>query len=216
MLYKISQFFARVLFKIYFRSRVIGRENIPNEGVCIFVANHTSFIDPLLICSVVPRCIHYITYAFFYYHPAIHWYCKRVYCIPIKKEGNDISALKQALRLLKKGELLGIFPEGERSESGKLSKGQPGVALIALKSRVPIVPIGISGAYEAFPRGSKFPKPRPVTVTFGKPFFLDEYIEPGDKKSVNGQLYATEVIMAKIAELCGQQEAFTPNVLKTH
>jgi 1-acyl-sn-glycerol-3-phosphate acyltransferase len=208
MLYRLSQFIARFIWKLYFRLRVVGCENIPHDGAHIIVANHTSFLDPLLICTVVPRIIHYITYAFFYYHPAIHWYCSRVHCIPIKKDGNDISALKKALRCLKQGELVGIFPEGARSETGELSQGEPGVALIALKAKVPILPVGIQGAYEAFPKGSKFPKPVPITVTFGKPFFLEQSLQTHEKKHEELQHEATNVIMAKIDELCGEREAY--------
>jgi 1-acyl-sn-glycerol-3-phosphate acyltransferase len=131
-----------------------------------------------------------------------------VHCIPIKKEGNDISALKKALRCLKHGELVGIFPEGARSETGKLTQGEPGVALMALKANVPIVPVGIQGAYEAFPKGSKFPKPVPITVTFGKPFFLDQSVQVHEKKNEALQQEATDVIMSKIAELCGERETY--------
>lgn len=205
MLYKLSQCIFRCIFKMYFRLRVVGYENIPSEGACIIVANHSSFLDPLLICTVVPRIIHYIAFAYFYYHPLLYWYCKRVYCIPIKKDGNDISTLKKALRLLKKGEVVGIFPEGERSATGEVGKGLPGAALIALRAKVPILPVGIQGAYEAFPKGSTFPKPKPITLIFGEPFPIEAYIHV-DKKNTNElQEETTNVIMSKIAQLCEQE-----------
>ncbi len=205
MVYKVSQLIVRAFVAVYFRLKVEGLEHVPREGAYLVVANHTSFLDPMFICSVVPRVIHYITYAFFYYHRAIHWYCKRVFCIPIKKEGNDIATFKQTLRLLKQGELVGIFPEGARSQTGKLSRAQPGVALIALKAGVPILPVGIQGAYEAFPVGSRFPKPSPVTLTFGKPFSLDDFLNHDQKPTGEVQMRAAERIMEKIAGLCGQQ-----------
>ena len=211
MLYRIAKFFARIFFYSYFRLNVVGREHIPKEGACIVVGNHTSFLDPMLICAIFDRPIHYITYAFFYFHPLIHWFCKRVYCIPVKKEGNDISALKQSLRLLKRDECVGIFPEGVRSESGKLGPGQPGGALIALKSGAPILPIGIIGAYEAFPRGSRFPKPRQITVIVGEPFSLETY-RPHDKKSGEFQEAGTDIMMERIAELCGQENSLRSKI----
>lgn len=208
MFYRLPQFLARFIFKIYFRLRVVGYKNIPAEGPCIIVANHTSFLDPLLICTVVPRIIHYITFAYFYYHPLLHWYLKRVYCVPIKQDGKDISALKQALRLLKKGELLGIFPEGKRSVTGSLMKGLPGTSLIALKARVPILPVGIQGAYEAFPKGSIFPKPKPITVVFGEPLFIEKHLEIDKNNPDALQEKATDLIMSKIAELCAQEAGY--------
>lgn len=211
MLYRLSRFFARVFFYSYFRLKVVGREHIPQEGSCIVVGNHASLLDPLLICAIFARPIHYITYAFFYFHPWMHWFCKRVYCIPVKKEGNDVSALKRSLRLLKHDECVGIFPEGARSETGRLGPGHAGGALIALKSGAPILPIGISGAYEAFPKGAWFPKPLRITVTVGEPFSLEPYLPP-DKKAGELQELATDVIMGKIAEQCGQEDSFLPNI----
>lgn len=203
MLYKISQLIGKLILKFYFRARIEGRENIPKEGAYIVVANHTSFLDPFLIGTTVPRIIHYLAYAYFYYHPVCHWYCKRVHNIPLKKDGKDISALKQALRVLKDGELLGIFPEGGRSETGQLGKGEPGVALIALKAKVPILPVGIRGAYEAFPKGSKFPKPHQLTITFGKPFTIADDLSGHVQANVELQEHVTALIMSKIAEVCG-------------
>lgn len=188
--------------KLYFRLRVEGKENIPTDGGCIVVANHTSFLDPILICGIIPRIIHYITYAYFYYLPQLHWICKRVYCIPLKKNGKDISALKKALRLLKKGEFIGIFPEGARSETGELAEGEPGVALIALKANAPILPVGIRGAYEAFPKGSKFPKPHSITIKFGKPFMITDYMDVHTQKSSELQQKVIDLIMSRIAEAC--------------
>ena len=211
MLYRIARFLVRVFFYPYFRLNVIGREHIPRHGSCLVVGNHASFLDPMLICIIFTRPIHYITYAFFYFHPLMHWFCKRVYCIPVKKEGNDISALKKSLRLLKQGECVGIFPEGVRSDTGEIGPGQAGGALIALKSGAPILPIGIRGAYEAFPKGSRFPKPRRITVTIGEPFSLEPYLPP-DKKAGELQEVATDVIMGKIAEQCGQVDSFFPKI----
>lgn len=186
--------------------KVLHAEHLPQTGGCILVANHVSFLDPLLICAMMPRVVHYITYAFFYYLPWLHWYCKRVYCIPVKKDGKDISAFKAALRVLKQGEVVGIFPEGVRSATGELGEGEPGVALLALKAGVPIVPIGIHGTYEAFPRGAKFPKPVVVTLKLGEPFRLEEYFDVRSPKTVETQQAAVELIMTKIAELCTPQK----------
>ncbi len=209
MLYRFSQVIVRVIFKVYFRLRVAGYENVPSEKPCLIVANHSSFLDPILICATVPRIIHYITFAYFYYHPLLHWFCKRVYCIPLKKDGKDISTLKKTLRLLKTGELVGIFPEGERSATGKLGKGSPGAALIALKANVPVLPVGIQGAYESFPQGSIFPKPIPITVTFGEPFFPKDYLNVDEKNTDELQVEAINLMMSKIAKLCGQDAIST-------
>ena len=209
MLYEFSRFIGKIITKYYFRIHIEGQENIPPEGPCLIVANHVSFLDPFVICIHVPRIIHYITYAFFHFHPLFHWFCKRVYCIPIKKEGNDISSLKRALRLLKQGEIVGIFPEGARSETGKLSEAAPGVAMIALKAGVPILPVGLKGTYKSFPKGATLPKPTPVTLSFGKPFFLKDHLSVHGRKNGELQQEATNLIMSNIAKLCGQENTFS-------
>jgi 1-acyl-sn-glycerol-3-phosphate acyltransferase len=202
MLYRISQLLGRLILRLYFRVCVEGQEHIPKAGACIIVANHTSFLDPFLIGTITPRIIHFLTYAYFYYLPQCHWYCKRTHCIPLKQDGKDISALKTALRLLKDGACVGIFPEGRRSDTGQLLQGESGVALIALKAKVPILPIGIRGAYESFPVRARFPKPHRITVTFGKPFRLEECLDLNKRDNNALQQQATDVIMSKIAELC--------------
>ena len=204
MLYLLSKIIGRIGVWLYFRVRIEGQENIPPEGGCIIVANHVSFLDPFLVCAYASRKIHYLTYAKYYYARAMHWYCKRVHCIPVKKDGKDISALKQALRCLRAGELLGIFPEGERSFTGQLGQGEPGTALIAMKAKVPILPIGIQGAYEAFPRGSTFPRFRhPITVRYGTPFHIEELIEHTNAQDNDElQQQVTNLIMGKIADVC--------------
>jgi 1-acyl-sn-glycerol-3-phosphate acyltransferase len=201
MLYQSARFLGRILAKGYFRLQVKGAEHVPAEEGCIVVANHTSFLDPLLICIAAPRPVHYLTYAYYFYLPHLHWFCKRVYCIPLKKDGKDIGALKTALRQLKQHELLGLFPEGRRSETGQLGQPEPGVALIALKANVPLLPVGIRGAYEAFPKGAKFPRPHPITLTFGPPFRLEDELGAAQShKAV--QKRALQLIMSKIAAAC--------------
>ncbi len=200
MLYHALRFIGIRLFALYFRLQAEGKEHIPQEGAYLIVANHTSFLDPFFICAIIPRVIHFFTLSLFYDHSLLHWLCKRLYCIPIKKGGTDISAMKKALRLLNDGELIGIFPEGTRSWTGELGEGEAGVSLLALKAHVPIVPVYIQGAYESFPRRALFPKPYSITVTFGKPFRLEEFINFTDCKNSELRQEATDMIMSRIAD----------------
>jgi 1-acyl-sn-glycerol-3-phosphate acyltransferase len=205
MFYRITQVLGRIVLWLYFRIRIEGYDNVPEEGGHIVVANHVSFLDPVLVCAYTPRAVHFITYARYYYLRGLHWFLKRMHTIPLKKDGKDISALKKALRLLKAEELVGIFPEGERSLTGQLGAGSPGVALMAIKAGLPILPIGIIGAYEAFPRGAKFPRFRSsITLRYGKPFRIDDELQRSEheKNDENFQQRVTDLIMQKIAGVC--------------
>jgi 1-acyl-sn-glycerol-3-phosphate acyltransferase len=204
MFYRIAQVWGRIVLWLYFRIRIEGHDNIPDKGGHIVVANHVSFLDPVLICAYTPRAVHFLTYGMYYYLRGLHWFLKRVHTIPLKKDGKDISALKKALRLLKAEELVGIFPEGERSVTGQPGAGSPGVALMAIKAGVPILPVGLIGAYEAFPRGAKFPRFRSsITLRYGKPFRIgDELQRLEHEENDDFQQRATDLIMQKIADVC--------------
>lgn len=205
MLYRLSRQVGRFLFWAGFRVTCEGLSNIPGEGACLMVANHASFLDPFAMGTYVPRHIHYLVYARYYFFPLFHWYCRRVGCIPLKKDGRDISSLKQALRLLRAGHVVGIFPEGERSLNGTLGPGEPGVALIAMKAGAPILPVGIIGTYRAWPRGARFPRFRSrITLRYGRPFLLDQELAHQEKptEKSEAQAHVTRLIMQKIAAVC--------------
>lgn len=176
-LYRVSHAIGQTIGRLYFRVRVIGGEHIPNEGACILVANHTSFLDPFVLGSFMPRAIHFLTYDVYYSFWLFRWYCERMYCIPVRKDGRDVASLKKALRVLKDGEMLGIFPEGVRSFTGHIGPAEPGTALIVLRANVPVLPIAIQGAYQALPRGAIFPKPHSITLTVGAPFRVAEQLD---------------------------------------
>lgn len=208
MFYEFSRHLAQLLAHTYFQTRIVGKEHFPQQGAVILVANHASYLDPFLLSITTRRKIHFLTYAGYYYDPKCYWFCKRTCCIPLKKAGNDISAFKKVLRVLHAGEVVGMFPEGARSFTGKLEPAEPGVALIAIKSNVPILPMGIQGAYELFPRGAKFPKPGRITLTFGTPFSLSMYMDIQQKTTAEFQQKVINLIMSRIAELSGQYELF--------
>jgi 1-acyl-sn-glycerol-3-phosphate acyltransferase len=211
MLYRISQAVGQTIGKLYFRVRVVGLENIPNEGACILVANHSSFLDPFMLGSFMPRVVHFLTYDVYYSFWLFRWYCQRVYCIPVRKDGSDTASLKKALRVLKDGEILGIFPEGVRSFTGEIGPAEPGTALIVLKANVPVLPVAIQGAYQALPRGAILPKPRPITLTVGAPFRIEEQFDLHALHEKN-ILYqrVMDRIMTTIAELSGIPQIIPP------
>lgn len=166
MSYWILRATVGVIVKLFFRLKVEGIENLPAKTNFIIVANHTSFLDPLLMMAAVPRKVHCITLRNLYKIIWIKWFFELAEAIP---SGNSS---EKAINLLLKEKNVGLFPEGGLSHDGKLREFRRGVALLAMKTGRPIVPCAIFGAYEALPRSAKFPKFLPTKVRIGKPIYI--------------------------------------------
>src|SRR4029079_13557949 len=118
--------------------------------------------------------------------------------IPIRDGAIELSAMRQLLATLERGEIVGVFPEGRIPRDGRLLPAQPGVIAIAGRAGVPIVPVGVRGAFEAFPRDARFPRPHPVVVTYGPPLAIpSSAVRSRDEQ---GRL-ATD-LMRRIGDLC--------------
>lgn len=171
MLYRVLRAIFRLIFSVLFRWRVIGRENIPLTGGVIIAPNHTSNIDPPLVGSAMRRRVTVMAKKELFVSALFAFIIKRLGAFPINRGSGDRAAIKLALSLLQEGHALLLFPEGTRSKTGKLGKPQPGVAMMAMKSQVPVVPVAVSGTYKFFRNGIWFPR---FTVRFGKPVYPPE------------------------------------------
>jgi 1-acyl-sn-glycerol-3-phosphate acyltransferase len=159
---------------VYFRFRVEGAEHVPADGPCVIAANHTSYIDPIVLWMGCPRHVRFIVDREQYLRPLVHWVAVRTGAIPVENDPRDLGSLRRALLALKQGSAIGIFPEGGRSDDGSLKTGKPGAALLALRAGVPLLPAGIVGAFAAYSRHRRFPRPGPILVRFGEPINLPE------------------------------------------
>ena len=143
--------------KAFFSWKVVNREKLIEDGPVLIVSNHQSFLDPPMLGIS--------------YEDGIYFFARKTLCqaIPIDQENPDAASLKHVIRLLKSGKRVLVFPEGSRTPDGEIHDGMGGIGLILSKTKVPVQPLRISGAYEAFPIGARFPRLRPVTVTVGDP-----------------------------------------------
>lgn len=172
--YLLSNFFA----KFYFHRTVIYPEKLAVPGGCLVVANHTSFIDPPMIGSAFPEAIHYMARKTLFSNAFARWAYLGANAIPVDQERPEIGTIKKILRLVKEGQKVLIFPEGERTFDGKLKeKGAPGIGMLIAKSKMPVLPVHLYGAYEAFPRGASFPKPARLTLVVGDLLDLNHLLE---------------------------------------
>ena len=165
--YLLGYSLSKAIAKTFFNYRVIGAENMIEEGPCIIAANHCSYLDPPLVGVACKRAIHYLARKSLLDVPILGPILPELNVIPVDQKNADRSALMGAIRVVRNGGAVLIFPEGTRSPDGKLQPAQPGIGMIAAKTDAPVVPVFINGAFAALPRGSGTPLCVPITVTVG-------------------------------------------------
>lgn len=197
--YELLRNFLRVITFPLGRLRTEGLENIPTEGPVLLACNHVHWTDIPFISLRVKRITHYMAKAELFGVPILGWVMTSLGTFPVRRGERDREALKLAENLLKMGEVVTVFPEGHRSKSGVLQIGHPGVALMALHTGVPVVPVGISGTQRVLRLGFRYGLFRPtVTVRYGKPFRLRSV---GKRVTRDELARGTEVIMGNMAAL---------------
>ncbi len=163
------QSLAQVVFTIYFRVRTRGLENLPSQGGGLLLMNHQSFLDPLVTGVWINRPVSYLARANLFRVPIIGWILRHTYVLPINRAGGSTAVIRETVRRLEQGFLVGIFPEGTRSVDGEIGRLKPGFLAVIRRSKVPVIPVGIAGTEKAFGRGSWFPKPFRVRIVIGAP-----------------------------------------------
>jgi 1-acyl-sn-glycerol-3-phosphate acyltransferase len=197
---------ARPVAKQMWEFDLEGFDRLPAAGPAILCPNHISFLDSAFLMLHVPRNISFVGKAEY----MDSWKTKYIFpamgMIPIDRAGGDKSqaALDTAERVLRRGELFGIFPEGTRSRDGYLYKGRTGAARLALKVGCPIFPVGVIGTREIQPPDAKLPKVRkPCSIKIGRPINVERYRNRADDHLVLRQI--TDELMYEIRELTGQE-----------
>jgi 1-acyl-sn-glycerol-3-phosphate acyltransferase len=163
--------FLRVLFRLLgvacFRIRVFGREHIPAAGGVLVVSNHQSHLDPILAGLGCDRRMNYVARDTLFGFTPFRWLINSLDAIPIDREGIGLGGIKESLRRLKAGEMLVIFPEGTRTKDGSVGELKPGFLALARRSKVPILPMAIDGAYDSWPKRNLLPGPAVIHVCYG-------------------------------------------------
>lgn len=164
--YRISWEFLRLIERLLFGMRIHGDEKVPRTGGVIIASNHISYNDPPMVGSAVPRELHFLAKEELFENPVFGALISSFNAMPVKRATGDVGALKKAVRLLKEGKAMIMFPEGTRSLSGKFLKPKPGVGMIASMADVQVVPTYVAGTDNL---GAAFWRKRPVVVRFGEP-----------------------------------------------
>lgn len=175
------------------RFRPQGLENIPEDGPFIIAANHIHALDPLIVAIIVPQHVSFMAKEEVMHSRLLGWLVKQVGSFPVKRGKADIQAIRQALKVLATGHVLGIFPEGTRSKTGEMQAAFEGTALLAARAEVPIVPVALHGQYRL---GGI------LRVNVGKLVRIPSAI--AGKPTAEERAQGTEMIMQRIADLLAE------------
>lgn len=175
MLYRIVRFLIRVIGRLFFGFRVFSRENMPLTGGAILAGNHTSYLDPPVLAAASRRALNFLARENLFRNAFFASLIRALGAFPVKTNFADLKALRWAVKILKKGQVLAIFPEGGRSATGKLEEPLAGVGFLAVRANVPIVPVLICGADKVLPKQSKLIRLfSEIKVYFGTPIYPRE------------------------------------------
>ncbi len=164
--YRIVQQGTITAFSISGGFRATGREHIPKQGGALLVSNHLSFWDVFILGALLPRPLNYVARSSLF-KPVLGPLIRSVGGFPIQRDGFGSQGFKETLKRLRAGGIVTFFPEGTRSLDGELGALKPGIAALATRAKVPIIPAGIAGTFEAWPRHRKLPQPYPIRIHYG-------------------------------------------------
>jgi 1-acyl-sn-glycerol-3-phosphate acyltransferase len=196
MVYYFLRGFIAFVSRLSLRRKVIGKKNMPQHSACIVVANHVNLVDSPLIGISLGRKVHFMAKEDLFHSRIIGWLADKFGAFPVAKGKLNRRAGRTAVELLANGQALIIYPEGQRSLDGKLGPAYSGAALLAIKSDVPIVPVGIIGTGQLKGKWWFLRRPK-ITMNIGKPFSLPVFTDKPSKEEITGM---TREIMLHIAQ----------------
>ncbi|MBW4828768.1 MAG: 1-acyl-sn-glycerol-3-phosphate acyltransferase [Clostridiaceae bacterium] len=188
--YRLCYFIGNIIFRIIFRFKVTGKHNIPKEGKVILCSNHISDLDPLILGLVIPRNIRFMAKKELFENKFLGGLVNGLGAFPVDRKSADLSAIRNSLSVLKNGEVLGIFPEGTRVNEENIENAKPGIALISIKAKAPVIPIYIESKYKPFSK---------IKINIGEPIYFNEYY--GKKLKTEDYRVLSQEIMKSIYSL---------------
>ncbi|MFC1576125.1 lysophospholipid acyltransferase family protein [Candidatus Omnitrophota bacterium] len=200
MMYFISRAIYEFILRFFCGFEILGRENLPSSGPYITVSNHISYSDPVIVgiaCGWVR--VTFMAKKELFERPLFGKYVKSLGVIPVERHSGSPEPLKKCVGLLKKGKIVGLFPEGTRSIDGNLLEPELGVGLVAAKTGAPIVPFYVTGSDKLLKRDRRTITPTKVKVRIGKPVDIRESLKIADKKKSYEDV--SRKVMAAIAQL---------------
>ena len=180
--FRFARLVCRVFCRIFFRVRVYGRENVPDEGAFVLVSNHQSYLDPVFCGIPLKRPLYFLARDSLFANRFFGWLISSVNTIPVKQGKADLSAMKKVIGKLKEGNGVCLFPEGTRTSDGKITPFKPGFVLLCRRGGAAVVPVVIDGAFECWPRHKKIFSPGRIVVCYGEAKTFEQVKEMSDRE----------------------------------
>ena len=192
-LHYLTRLAATVLFRIFYRMKVTGEENIPPNTGIMYMSNHASYLDPPLLSTMSwKRQLNFMARDTLFRNPLFGWFIGAVGAIPIKRGAVDRKSWGALIERIAQGGAVVFFPEGTRTPDGEMHEGKPGTGMLVHMSRAKVLPAYIRGSFEAWPKGQKMPKLfRTIEVHYGKPLNFDEYFEKEGSREIYEEITKT-------------------------
>ncbi|MFI4898878.1 MAG: lysophospholipid acyltransferase family protein [Phycisphaerales bacterium JB059] len=212
LFYEFMRLVCTVLLMVCWRFRVYGRGRVPGSGALLVVANHQSYLDsPAIGVGVGPRHTDSVAREGLFRVKLLAPLIRRLYAFPVREDGGgDTRAIKETLSRLERGRAVIIFPEGSRTFDGEVAPFKRGAAVIVKRSRCPVLPVAIEGAYDAWPRGRRLPKVfgQRVGVAIGEPIGHEELMRNGADAALDRLRDEVEALRLELrARLRGERGA---------
>jgi 1-acyl-sn-glycerol-3-phosphate acyltransferase len=199
----------RIIFKLFWRWKRIGKEKMPKEGGVIIASNHASFLDPMLLGSFYDRPVGFMARKTLFKNKIFGFLIRKHYAFPLDREGDPRSALRAMGEKLQHGECVVMFPEGTRTKDGRLGKIRRGIGMISVKNKAVILPTYIGGSFDSWPRNAKFPKPYPLRIEVGEPIIPadcenDRALAKSEEKRIHNEVESQlKILEQKYFEVVG-------------
>ena len=205
-LWRSFQIAYQVFFSLWLGYRSRGVENLPAEGGALLLINHRSFLDPMLAGLPLQRPVSFVARHTLFSVPVVGAILRRTYVIPINRDSAGTASLREIIRRIDHGFLVGMFPEGTRNDGPDLLKSlKPGFASIIRRVNAPVIPIGIAGANQVMPRGAMFARPRPVRVVIGQAIPSEEIASVNSRGRQQDLL---DLVARRMSETVNEAEAW--------
>lgn len=186
--YGFSKWLLRVWARVWLRLRLEGMNNAPKTGAVLVVGNHTSYLDPPLLGCGMPRPVLYLAQKGLAKFPPLRWWLRNVGVGLIDRDAPSKDVLRALSNALADGACVAMFPEGTRSSDGLVAPFRSGVEFLVRRTGAPVLPVGIDGAFAAFPRGARLPRPRRCTVRVGELWPAERVLAAGGVEALRAEV----------------------------